>query len=57
MRVPVSIEDGSSVPAEEGDLVGSPAPLIDGNDGKSASSAGFPVNCDVFGVGLRGMSA
>lgn len=45
------------MPAEEGDLVGRAALLVDGNNGESASSAGFPVDCDVFRVGLRGVSA
>lgn len=57
MRVPVGVEDGSSVPAEERDLVGRSAALIDRNDGKGASSAGFPVHGDVLGVGLCSMSA
>jgi hypothetical protein len=45
------------VPAEERDLVGSSAALVDRNDGKRASSAGFPVYRNVFGVGLCDMSA
>jgi hypothetical protein len=57
MRVPVGVEDGSSVPAEERDLVGCSAALIDRNDSKCASSTGFPVHCNVFGVGLEKLSA
>ena len=57
MRVPVGVEDRSRVPAEERDLVGSSATLIEGNDSECASSASFPVDCDVFGVGLSSMSA
>jgi hypothetical protein len=57
MRVPVGVEDGSSVPAEERDLVGSPPALIDGDDGKGASTTGFPVHGNIFGVGLCGVSA
>jgi hypothetical protein len=49
---PVGVEDGSSVAAEERKLVGSSAALIDGNDSKGAATAGFPVDGDVFGVGL-----
>ena len=45
------------MPAEEGDLVGRAALLVDGDNGESATSAGFPVDCDVFGVGLGGVSA
>lgn len=57
MRLPVGVEDGSSVPAEEGNLVGSSATLAEGDDSECASSASFPVHCDVFGIGLWGMSA
>jgi hypothetical protein len=52
MRIPVGVENSSGVPAEERDLVGSSAALINGNDSKSASTAGFPIDCDVLGVGL-----
>jgi hypothetical protein len=51
-RVPVGVEDGGGVPAEEGDLVGRAAALVEGDDGKSAAAAGLPVDCDVLGVGL-----
>jgi hypothetical protein len=57
VRVPVGVKHGGSVPAEERDLVGSPPALVDGDDGKSASTAGFPVHGNVFGVCLGGMSA
>lgn len=57
MRLPVGVEDGSSVPAEERNLIGSSATLAEGNDGKCASSTGFPVDCDVFGVGLWAVSS
>jgi hypothetical protein len=53
---PVGIEDGSGVPAEERDLVGRAAFLVDRNDSECATAAGFPVDCDVFGVGLSCMS-
>ena len=43
--------------AEERKLVGSSAALIDGNDSKGAATAGFPVDGDVFGVGLESVSA
>jgi hypothetical protein len=56
MCAPVGIEDGSRVPAEERDLVGRAAFLVDGNDSECATAASFPVDCDVFGVGLRSMS-
>jgi hypothetical protein len=56
-RIPISVEDGSSVPAEEGDLIGRSAAFAERDDGKSASTAGLPVDCDVLGVGLWGMSA
>jgi hypothetical protein len=57
MRAPVGVEDSCSVPAEERDLVGGPATLIDGDDGKGTTTASFPVDCDVFGIGLESMSA
>ena len=52
--IPVGVEDGGSVAAEERELVGRPAALINGDDGKGATAAGFPVDRDVFGVGLGG---
>lgn len=42
--------------AEEGQLVGCSAALVDGNHSKGAAAAGFPVDRDIFGVGLWGMS-
>ena len=56
MRVPVGIENGSGVPAEERDLVGDSAALLEGNDSKCAAAAGLPVDCEVFGIGLCSMS-
>jgi hypothetical protein len=53
-RVPVGVKHGGSMPAEEGNLVGGPPALVDGDDSKSASSAGFPVHGNVFGVCLGG---
>jgi hypothetical protein len=55
--VPVGVENSSSVAAEERQLVGSSAALIDGNDCKGATTTGFPVDRDVFRVGLEGVSA
>lgn len=52
MRAPVGVEDGSGMPAEERKLVGRAALLADRNDGKGATAAGFPVDCNVFWVGL-----
>jgi len=52
VRAPVGIEDGRRVPAEERDLVGRATLLVDGNDSKCASAAGFPVDRDVFGIRL-----
>jgi hypothetical protein len=42
------------MPAEEGDLVGRAAALVEGDDGKCAAAAGLPVDGDVLGVGLWG---
>lgn len=55
--IPVGVEDGSSVAAEKRKLVGSSAALIDGDNGKGATAARFPVDGDVFGVGLERVSA
>lgn len=52
MAVPVGVEDGSRVAAEEGNLLGSTPTLLEGDDGKGASAAGFPVDGKVLWVGL-----
>jgi hypothetical protein len=44
------------VAAEERQLVGSSAALVNGDDGKGTAAAGLPVDGDVFGVGLEGVS-
>jgi hypothetical protein len=44
------------VPAKERNLVGDSAALLEGDDGECAAAAGFPVDCEVFGIGLGGMS-
>jgi hypothetical protein len=54
MCIPVGVENGSCVAAEEGHQLGGAADFIDGDDGEGASSACFPVDRDVLGVGLRG---
>lgn len=54
--VPIGVEDGGRVSTEERDLVGGSAAFVDGNDSKGATTTGFPVDCDVFWVGLRYMS-
>lgn len=53
--VPVSVEDSGCVSAEERQLVGGSAALVDGDDGKGAAAAGLPVDRDVFGVCLEGV--
>jgi hypothetical protein len=57
VTVPVGVEDGGGVPAEERKLVRGAAALIERDDGKGAASAGLPVDREVFGVGLKCMSA
>ena len=57
VRVPVGVEDGSSVPAEERDLVGRTAFFVDGDNGEGATTARLPVDCNVLGIGLWGVSA
>lgn len=54
MGIPIGVENGGCVAAEEGHQLGGAADFIDGDDGKGTSSACFPVDRDVFGVGLRG---
>lgn len=51
-RVPVGVEDGGRVAAEEGDLVRDLAALVDGDDGECATTARLPINREVLGVGL-----
>lgn len=50
--LPVGIQDNSSVPAEEGHLVGQLAPLVHGDDGECAAAAGLPVDREILRVGL-----
>jgi hypothetical protein len=57
VAVPVGVEDGGSVPAEERQLVGGAAALTEGDDGESTAAAGLPVDRDVFRVGLECVSA
>lgn len=42
--------------AEEGYLVRDTATLVDGDDDEGAAAAGFPVDRDVFWIGLKRMS-
>ena len=44
MTVPVGVEDSSCVAAEERQLVGGAATLVDGDDSKSTATTGFPVD-------------
>ena len=50
--VPIGVEDGSGVTAEKGDLVGEFTALVERDDRKGAPAAGFPIDREVFGVGL-----
>jgi hypothetical protein len=43
------------MPSEERELFGELASLVDGDYGKSAAAAGFPVDGEVFGIGLDRM--
>jgi hypothetical protein len=51
-RVPVGVEDGSRVAAEERYLVGDLALLVERDDGEGASAAGLPIDRQVLGIGL-----
>jgi hypothetical protein len=55
--VPVGVEDGSRVSAEEWNLVRRSTALVDGDNGKRAAAAGFPVDGNVLGIGLCRVSA
>ena len=50
--VPVGVEDGGCVSAEEGHQLGGAAILIDGDDGESTTAACFPVDGNILRVGL-----
>lgn len=52
LALPVGVQDNSSVPAEEGHLVGQLALLVDGDDGECAAAARLPVHREVLWVGL-----
>lgn len=56
MSVPVGVKDGGSVSAEEGHQLGGAAILVDGDDGKSTTTACFPVDRDVLRIGLEDVS-
>lgn len=50
--VPVGVEDGSRVAAEERYLVGHLALLVERYDGEGAAAAGLPIDRQVLGVDL-----
>ena len=50
--VPVGVENGSSVSAKERDLIGSLAPLLQGNDSKGTAARSIPIDRDVLRVDL-----
>lgn len=49
---PVGVEDGGRVATEQGQNIGQLSTLIDGDDGKGATTAGLPIDRKVLGVGL-----
>ncbi len=49
---PVGVQDGGSVAAEQGYLVGELSALIEGYDCECASTAGVPIDSEILGVGL-----
>ena len=51
-RVPVGVEDGCGVAAEERDLVRELAALLERDDCKCAATASLPVDRKELGVGL-----
>ena len=50
--VPVGVENGGSVASEQGDQVGQLALLVEGNDGKGATTARVPIDGEVLGIDL-----
>jgi len=50
--VPVGVEDSCGVSTEKRKLLWHATPLVDGNDSECASTAGLPIDGDVFGIGL-----
>jgi hypothetical protein len=42
--------------AEEGHLVWRATAFVDWDDGEGATTAGFPIDRDIFGIGLRRVS-
>ena len=54
--VPVGVENGGGVSAEEGHQLGGAAILIDRDDGESTTATCFPVDGDILRIGLEDMS-
>ena len=50
--IPVGVENSGGVSAEERYAVRGSASLADGDDGEGASTAGLPIDSEVFGVGF-----
>lgn len=50
--VPVGIQDGGGMASKQRDLVGELSLLAEGDDGEGAAAASFPIDREVFGVGL-----
>lgn len=51
-RIPVGVEDGAGVAAEQGNDVGQLAALVERNDSEGATAAGLVVGGQVLGVDL-----
>ena len=50
--VPIGVEDGGGVSAEERYPIRGTTALADGDDGEGASTAGFPIDGQELGVGF-----
>lgn len=51
-RTPVGVEDSSSVATEQGELFGQLSTLVHRDNSKGTAAASFPIDREVFGVGL-----
>ena len=56
MLIPVGIENGGGVTAEERQLVGCSARFVYGDNSESTTTTSFPVYSNILGVGLYGIS-
>lgn len=56
-RIPVGVEDGTGVSAEQGNNFGQLPALVEGDNSEGATTTGFVVDREVLGIGLGEASA